>query len=602
MFQRSCGRMARAVLSVTVVLLSAVPNGNAQSPTHFENMWQSGEPMTVTGLVTTVQSDDFANKRSEQVHTIRDRRTGKSFTLRFDGQGPTGFRSGAIATVKGRAHGSEIYLQSDQTSPTGTASSTGQPVVALTADTGDQRTLVILTNFTDRAVSCSPTDVNNLMFNDPVNGSTDALYRESSFGQVSFSGNVVGPYTINYSSTDPCDTSAWANAANAAAALAVDVNAYSRRVYVMPSSSCPAAGIAEVGVKPSRAWVFACDIPDVYAHELGHNLGMQHASTEGSEYGDLSDFMGMGVGMLRQVSAPHKVDMGWLPSSQVVTLTQDGVYNIAPAEADPTTAGGPQALKVFKPDTGAYYYLSYRRAIGFDANLVCCTYLDRLNVHRWSGGGTKPVLLATLQDGETFTDSINGISVTQVSHTDPYSSASVSLGAGCGSASPALTFTPQSRTGTPGTAVTYDVAVANYDSGSCAPSTFMLSHTLPPGWLGSVSPGSLQISPGTTGHATLTVTSASDAPVGAYGPAVSAVDANVPVHVASATAVYQVMAACGVNPAVNISPATQSAAAGTKLNYSVTVTNRDLAGCPATTFNLTPECLAAGYRRSRLRH
>jgi len=39
-------------------------------------------------------------------------------------------------------------------------------------------------------------------------------------------------------------------------------------------------------------------------------------------------------------------------------------------------------------------------------------------------------------------------------------------------------------------------------------------------------------------------------------------------------------------PTVNLSPASQSAPAGTKLNYAVSVTNTDSAGCPASTFSL----------------
>ena len=248
------------------------------------------------------------------------------------------------------------------------------------------------------------------MFTSATDASIDRLYQETSFGQVSFSGTVVGPYTINYSSTDACDTTAWADAADAAAASA-NPGSYARKVYVLPPSTCPAAGIGEVATLPSRAWVFTCDIADVYAHELGHNLGMQHAATPSGEYADDSDFMGQGENILRQVDAPHKVEMGWLPSGQASVVSSDGQYTVTALESDPASAASPQALKIFKPDTGEYYYVSYRASIGFDANLWCCPYLGHLSVHRWLAPANKSwpsdntYLLAVLDDGQTFTES-----------------------------------------------------------------------------------------------------------------------------------------------------------------------------------------------------
>ena len=54
------------------------------------------------------------------------------------------------------------------------------------------------------------------MFTDPTDGSVDDLYQETSFGAAWFTGQVVGPYPIDYTS-DTCDFSAWGDAADAAA-------------------------------------------------------------------------------------------------------------------------------------------------------------------------------------------------------------------------------------------------------------------------------------------------------------------------------------------------------------------------------------------------
>lgn len=174
----------------------------------------------------------------------------------------------------------------------------------------------------------------------------------------------------------------------AASASGVDLSAYDRKIYVFPQNGCPAAGVGTVGGNPSSAWIFYCNVADIFGHELGHNLGMQHASTPGSEYGDNSDIMGIGQNRLRQINAPHKEQMGWLPGIQVGTVDQSGYYDIAPLELDAASALAPQALRISKPDTNEYYYLSYRRGIGFDANLALSPYLDRLSVHRYPGDGS----------------------------------------------------------------------------------------------------------------------------------------------------------------------------------------------------------------------
>jgi hypothetical protein len=573
--------------SVSLALAQGPPSGGSR--VNFATGWQNGTPLTVTGELTVFYADDFANHRADLVHMVRDERTGRSFQLRFDKE-PAHLRSGAVVTITGRASAAEIYVLADQISPVSPASSgTGSTTVAAPTVAGDQKTLVIVAGFRDKSVSCPIQAIDNVMFADPLDKSVDDLYRDMSMGQVSFTGTVVGPYTLGSASTDPCDISGWATAANTAASSGIDVNAYARKVYVMPSNSCPAAGIAEVGVTPSRAWVFTCDIADVYAHELGHNLGMQHAATPTSEYADDSDIMGQAEGLLRQVNAPHKLEMGWIPDAQAARVTEDGQYEIAPTEVDPALAAAPQALKVFKVDSNEYYYLSYRRGIGFDSNLACCAYLDRLSVHRWSGPGNKTYRLAVLADGETFSDPATGFTVTQVRHSSTSSTALVRVGNGCGSAVPSLVLSPANQSAPAGSAASYDVALVNNDASTCAASTFVLAGSVPSGWTSTFSPASVQVAPGGTVHAMLSLVSPNTASPGTYGLIVTTSDPNVAVHTASATGSYTAVASCTRNaPGVGISPASQSAPPGTKVNYSLTVTNNDTPACAATTFNLVP--------------
>jgi hypothetical protein len=78
-----------------------------------------------------------------------------------------------------------------------------------------------------------------------------------------------------------------------------------------------------------RAWVFDSTRGPVYAHELGHTLGVDHASTPSGDYGDGSDVMGHGF---FQFNGPHRAQLGWLPADSVLAVTRSGTYRIGVLE------------------------------------------------------------------------------------------------------------------------------------------------------------------------------------------------------------------------------------------------------------------------------
>jgi hypothetical protein len=487
-------------------------------------------PVTVTGILHVVHGDDFDHHRSQFLYHLEELNTKKHFHLHFL-QSPTEhLHSGSIVTVQGTAHGSEIVVAAAG----GTSLSTVVPATAPTVG-GEQKTLVLMTNFSDATVSCSAANVRDTLFTDPSTYSIDDLYQESSYGQLWFTGDVYGPYTINYSTTRPCDYYAWANAAEAAAtASGVNLSQYTRRVYVLPSqNSCGYIGLGTIGGNPSRAWIFRCDLHDVFGHELGHNLATQHASTPSSEYGDVSDIMGYSGLGLRHMNAPHKEELGWLPAGQVVTVTQNGTYKIAPLELHPADTVAPQVLKIAKRDTNEYYYLSYRLPLGFDANLAS-TYTNRVNVHRYAGSGAVyTYFLQGLADGSSFADTVNGVTVTQVSHD--VNTATVQVALTCAPVAPALSVSPSSQVSKPGATVSYTVFVTNKDSAACPQATLNLAATVPSGWTGSATPNTLALLPGATGSAVLAVTSPAGASTGSYTVQAKVFDNLVTAHTSSAS-------------------------------------------------------------------
>ncbi len=495
----------------------------------------------LTGEVFEMYADDFVNHRAEHFYALHDQASGALYRLRFRDEQRPSFRTGARVRVRGRKAGNEVTLAAGDASVQAVA-------VAPTAVTGEQKTIVIGINFQNANLECSATQIQGMMFGG--NPSVSALYLETSLGNLWFTGDVVGPFTINYNSVGACDYSAWANAADAAAqAAGVNLSQYARKVYVFPRvNGCTWAGLGTVGGNPSRAWIAACDFADVYAHELGHNLGMHHASTDinndgvsDCEYCDNSDVMGYGGVGLRALNGPHREQLGWYAAGKVQTLAAEGVYMVAPLEKLPGDTPYPQILKLAKPGTGDYYYLSYRRAVGSDAGLPAA-YADRLSVHHYSGAGTvQTFLIRALADSGSFTDSNTGLTVTQLAHNDDF--ATVSISAGCAPATPDITASPASQSAAAGTTASYVLSVVNNDSAACGSATFYLLPTVPAGWSGVVTPNSMTLAAGQTGTATFSVTSTSKAASGDYTVEVRLTDNFNSTHSATGTVTYTVLAA-----------------------------------------------------------
>jgi hypothetical protein len=150
-------------------------------------------------------------------------------------------------------------------------------------------------------------------------------------------------------------------------------------------------GLGSVGTWPGYPGVaFGADVnQSLFAHELGHNLGLHHsgalhcdgqdarftrdagnrvvwpASCHREEYGDLLDVMGYsgeryGEGNLNAV---HMDQMGNTPSA-VQTITTDGTHTVrlAPLSADVASL---RAVKIVDGE-GSAYYVEYRTGSGRD--------------------------------------------------------------------------------------------------------------------------------------------------------------------------------------------------------------------------------------------
>ncbi len=375
---------------------------------------------------------------------------------------------------------------------------------AAAAVSGNQNTLVLMANFQDKALSCSTTEVNDVMFG-PSN-SVAGLYSETSYNQVTFSGATYGPWQIPYNSTDACAYSTWSAAMdNIATAQGINLANYPRRVYVFPGSTC-GAGYGSLGGSVTRSWIFHCGLRDVYAHELGHNLGLHHAWTPGSEYGDTSSIMGRGGYALRHFNSVNKVATGWVPASRAQDVSAAGTFTLEPlAAANPV---GVQTLKLVKPDTKDFYFISLRQPIGYDSGLAS-GYQNRISIHR----GTTTLsaytyLLGTLGVGQSYTDTVNGYTFTATSIGTGTATVNVGMTLpDCVRAAPTVSISPITQSAAAGKTLNYQINVTNNNNIGCGASTFSFTPQVPSGWSAAYAPTTVSLATGVSTSAVWSVTS-----------------------------------------------------------------------------------------------
>ena len=501
--------------------------------------WAStGQAIEVTGELEVLYIDDFDHHRGEYHYIIHDKRQGKRFQLEFQGKPPKDATTGSFVRVRGKAKNNQIFMEANATNSFETLAPAATAMVS-----GDQKTIVLVADFNDTAVSCPTLDIEDSLFTDPNQQSVNHLYRETSLNQVQFSGAVAGPYAINYTSTDTCNVSAWAQAAEAQAlASGINLEEYNRKVYVLPKqNSCGYVGLSTIGGNPSRAWIFRCDMPDVFAHELGHSLGMGHAGNATGEYNDTSDIMGFSGPGLRQINGPHQEQMGWRDPQQISEINADGIYDIAPLELDVASSSAPQLLKIRKPDTSEWYYLSFRQPIGFDASLSN-TYLSGLSIHRHAGNGStsKTVWIETLVDGKNYSDMVNGLSITQLSYSENSVSIQIAFSNTCTRNTPTVNLAPLSQTDLAGTTLQYDLSITNNDTASCPESSWSLATHIPAGWSDGLTTNVVAIAPGSSATVNWQVTSANTSADGSYALTVDLMDSVTITHDSSIAANYTV--------------------------------------------------------------
>ena len=405
----------RRTLAATIVLLAVLaPCANAAT-------------RTFSGRLEVTHSDDFAHGRGQTSWTLRTK-GGRRLPLRPTRMVST--RSGARVKVRGHRVGRWVE---------GKVIERGGPKVKAASALGTHRVAVLLVNFSDDSSQpWSPAYVTQRVFTDP--DSTAAFYDEESHGNIAVTGQVFGWYTLpdSRASCSDADVDRWAaDARSAASSHGVDLSSYDNVMYVFPDqASCGWAGLGEV--PGSQTWINGDLSVRVLAHELGHNLGLHHASSyrctrngvavtwssscTASEYGDPYDVMGL---YAHHSNAWHLAQLGVVTGAHVKTVSSSGTYTI---QAD----GGAGTTLLRVPTGGStarWYDLSLRQPVGsfWDNFSSSSPIVNGVSLH-WDPAtsvitqsllldgtpGTSSFSDAALPAGTTFSDGSNTIAVTSV--------------------------------------------------------------------------------------------------------------------------------------------------------------------------------------------
>jgi hypothetical protein len=212
-------------------------------------------------------------------------------------------------------------------------------------------------------------------------------------------------------------------------------------VIEYPYANCPFGGFTD---DHAHNWLNGTDQWDVFAHEFGHSLGMQHAGrlycvdAKGNrvsfskkctigEYSDNYDVMGSGE---THISAWHKFRLGVIPKANVTTVKSSGTYRLRDAQHAVAAGDGVQMIRVphlynSKGSVQEYLTLEYDVAYGtFEhaSDIDGKGIVVRLAPHfvPTLNGGSEIQLLSfsgsdVLSPGHSFTDFATGVKIQTIS-------------------------------------------------------------------------------------------------------------------------------------------------------------------------------------------
>jgi M6 family metalloprotease-like protein len=363
---------------------------NVRSGMPIETAQYLEKDATLSGKLETFHIDDFTHPENEK---FQYKITSSGQKIDFYPTQEIHVASGAIVKVQGYQMDNSLVVAADPNTTTFQITQTAPPPEAV----GDQRTLVLLVDFpSSLARKYTRDEMQNFLFNGPLNN----FYKEQSYNNVSFSGDVLDWVTLPQD-LSPVDAHTCGIVSNEQIATIIsnkniDLSKYDR-LLVIPSHQSLANGCSTVGkgdfIYKNYTYRLSISYVAYYGdlspanlralvtlvgHELGHALGVMHANAwdcasatlygdcRHVEYGNIFDVMGGGV-FAQHFNAFYKEFLGWIKPESTVLITTSGTYTINPFEL---ASSSKKIAKIqMLNSTATPFYLEYRRGVGFDSTL-----------------------------------------------------------------------------------------------------------------------------------------------------------------------------------------------------------------------------------------
>lgn len=391
--------------------------------------------ITVKGTFKIVATD-YLNRGGTLMYFL-EMTNGKFYTLVFSDK--PNISAESYIQVSGTQSGNTIYTSSSGVLVLQAATKSLTSI----ALSGTKKVAVILARF----ISYDPYSVDtarSTVFT--AANSTANYWKETSFNKVLLteakvvpSGDIFGWYQITPGTG--CIPYTWAAQAESAAKNSGFVESnYDYIIFGMDNSSYNGCGVYGIAGQAAGKFVWSYVVPPasgIIAHEIGHDFSLSHAGIYNcvdasgnpvpisnncslDEYGDQNDVMSAFGLLLHQTNLFNKNLLGWMNAANTVYANTAGNFTIYPME---TASTGVQSVLVprDKDSSGnvtSYYYVEYRKQIGFDSDPNMQGLDIRLNPpYGTTGTVTKLITSSPLKPGASFWDPIKGIRIFNLSTT-----------------------------------------------------------------------------------------------------------------------------------------------------------------------------------------